>query len=736
MMTAGFVSFAQNFEDVMLWRALKDVQDGFYIDIGAFSPRENSVTAAFYDRGWRGINVEPNVHLYRDFLQARPRDITLNVAVGDRAGTSTIYLVSNPALSTLSAEMARHRGREGYGIVERPIKVETLGSIHRTHVPRGQLVHFLKINVDGLERQVLLGVDWGRLRPWIVVVGATRPMSADASQAGWEEILGNARYTFAYADGLNRFYVANEHDHLLGAFAAPPNVFDGFMRSSEYQAITRANRSQARTAKLEAELSAVKSSASWRLTTPLRGLTKRLRSTRRRAAWTANRIRGRVATIVARRRGGDPAPRDQSIVNSDRGGGQTHLEAPRRLLVDVSNVLQSEWRSGIPRVVRSILRALPGELPGIHVMPVFATRGRPGYRIAPPAHRPQLTEADLGSCEPVVIQPTDIFLGLDYRPDLTVAQAAFFEELRRAGARLYFVVYDLLPLTLPHRFHPDAAENQRLWLRVVATADGAFCISEATAADLAKWLDSYLAPDASRPSILSFPLGADFDESRTLGLPPDAPRVLGEMARRPTFLMVGTLEARKGHDQALEAFELLWTSGVDVGLVLVGKRGWLVDALLARLSAHPELGTRLQWLEATSDEYLAKVYETADCLLFPSEGEGFGLPVIEALWHRTPVLARDLAVIREVAGEDATYFDGFDGASLASAIQAWLNTPRPSRPKPPDWIHTRTWKASATALAGLILSEAAGTASPNEGTRGQAAGSDARGEPKGAALSP
>lgn len=709
-MTTKFVSFAQNLEDVMLWRALKHVDNGFYIDIGAYSPREDSVTAAFYERGWRGINIEPNVHLWQAFLEARPRDISVNVAAGDTPRTSTIYLVSNPRLSTLSADAARDRGREGYGVVARPIEMQTLASIWQTHVPPDQPVHFLNVGVEGFERQVLLGGDWVRLRPWIVVVDATRPMSADASHTEWEQILAQARYTFVYEDGFNRFYVAAERGDLIQAFGHPPNIFDGFVRASEHAAVERSKQSDERAARLEVTLSALRSSRSWRLTAPLRAVTQRAtsvwklalrrvrrihRSFRRRLVDVSRSIRGDTATEIG-------APRSVAV---SYGSRPTLLADQPRLLVDVSNVVQTQSRSGIPRVVRSLLNALPGELPAGHsVTPIFATIDRPGYRLAPPIDPSRVLPRDLGSCEPVEIRRTDTFLGLDFRPEVVVAQADFFSELRRVGVRVYFVVYDLLPLTLPHRFRGEAAENHRRWLEVVARADGAFCISQATASELQTWLDSYSGRDARHPTISSFPLGADFEQSTpTTGFPPDARDVLGKLTRRPTFLIVGTLEARKGHEQALDAFELLWNAGADVGLVFVGTRGWLVDRLLARISGHPKLGTRLHWLEGISDEYLSKVYEASSCLLLPSEGEGFGLPVIEALIRGTPVLARDLPVIREIAGENATFFVGFDAASLANAVRARLDSPHPSRPEPSDWIKTRTWKASAKVLARLIF---------------------------------
>src|SRR3546814_20205534 len=94
--------------------------------------------------------------------------------------------------------------------------------------------------------------------------------------------------------------------------------------------------------------------------------------------------------------------------------------------------------------------------------------------------------------------------------------------------------------------------------------------------------------------------------------------------------MVGTLEPRKAHAQAIAAFESLWARGTDIALVIVGKLGWRVDGLPDRLRRHPEFGKRLFWLEGISDEFLEQLYARTSFLLGASEGEGFGLPLIEA----------------------------------------------------------------------------------------------------------
>ena len=230
------------------------------------------------------------------------------------------------------------------------------------------------------------------------------------------------------------------------------------------------------------------------------------------------------------------------------------------------------------------------------------------------------------------------------------AQRAFYQKLRHQGVQVKFVVYDLLCIFLPQYFGPGVAENFAKWLDVVAESDGAFCISEAVAGDLARWMAQHAPERAARFAIDWFHLGADIQNSvASTGLPADAGNLLATLKKSPSFLMVGTLEPRKGHAQILDAFERLWQENRQVNLVLVGKQGWLVGDLVPRLKRHPELGRRLFWLEGISDEYLEALYAASSSLIAGSYGEGFGLPLIEAAQHGISFIARDIPVFREVA---------------------------------------------------------------------------------------
>lgn len=324
-----FISYAQNFEDIILWRALGHIQNGFYVDVGANDPEVDSVTKAFYDRGWCGINVEP-VPKWFDKLKAnRNRDINLNVAAGNVDGSLALFEIPNTGLSTLSREIAqRHKHESGYEFIERLVPVTRLTDIIAAH--HSGPIHFLKIDVEGAEREVLQGLDLNKLRPWIILVEATLPNLPTGNHDAWEPILLGGRYEFAYFDGLNRFYLAKEHEELADHFKVPPNFFDDFALSStcflarnvvqeaesrERQAICTAQQSEKRAREfevqskeagdrakeIEARLREVYLSRSWRVTAPLRRLMSRIRAIKRRVPRSKQRAAQMLLVPIARR---------------------------------------------------------------------------------------------------------------------------------------------------------------------------------------------------------------------------------------------------------------------------------------------------------------------------------------------------------------------------------------------------------------------------------------------------
>lgn len=379
----------------------------------------------------------------------------------------------------------------------------------------------------------------------------------------------------------------------------------------------------------------------------------------------------------------------------------------KQLFVDISELVIRDAKTGIQRVTRSVLRQLIDAPPqGYRIEPVYAST-ESVYRyarlfIAKFLGSPNAALTD----DAIEYSAGDVFLGLDLQHHVVSAQEIFYQHLRRHGVQIHFVIYDLLPLTMPKAFPDGTAQSHKKWLDVIAQGDGVICISKAVADELAGWLKAN-NPERQRPFKISwFHLGADIDNAEfSHGMLGNTETELKAIQHQPSFLMVGTIEPRKGHAQTIAAFEILWAQNIQANLVIVGKQGWMEENLIKKLYHHFERGKRLFWLEAISDEYLEKVYSASACLIAASEGEGFGLPLIEAAQHKLPIIARDIPVFREVAGEHAYYFSGKKPADLALAIKNWLGQFEAGQHPTSDHMPWLTWKESTERLKQILFNE-------------------------------
>ena len=248
----SFISYAQNFEDIILWRALKHVRNGFYIDVGANDPAIDSVTKSFYDQGWSGINIEPLISHHADLQQERPRDINLQCAAGEICGEIELWECDIRGWATSDKSVIALHEENGHVGVFHKVPVLPLSEICNANV-KGE-IHFLKIDVEGFEKTVLEGMDFSHFRPWVLVLEATRPNSAEEVYDEWENIVLSNNYLFAYTDRLNRFYVASEHSELLDAFHYPPNVFDDFISVKQWTAVLCMQQAEAKAEKIAIKL--------------------------------------------------------------------------------------------------------------------------------------------------------------------------------------------------------------------------------------------------------------------------------------------------------------------------------------------------------------------------------------------------------------------------------------------------------------------------------------------------
>jgi glycosyltransferase involved in cell wall biosynthesis len=387
-----------------------------------------------------------------------------------------------------------------------------------------------------------------------------------------------------------------------------------------------------------------------------------------------------------------------------------------RLFVDMSAIIKQDYRTGIQRVARAICNELVNNPQKIDIELVYTTpNDSEFYRANALMNKISSGGRVYGGDQWIEFCPGDILLFLDFHPAIAISHKNKTQFLRNKGILVYHVVHDILPVTNPEFFWPGLCLEFYEWLLAVSDSDGAICPSRAVAAGLSDWLKAN-GPKRLRPFKIHWShWGADLENSvPTCGLPDDVPQILAQLAARPSFLMVGTVEPRKGHMQTIAAFDRLWEKGFDVNLVIVGRAGWInllqempitIQKIVDALRQHSELGKHLFWLEAISDEYLERVYAVSTCLIAASEGEGFGLPLIEAARHKLPIIARDIPVFREVAGDSAYYFSSKSAIDLAYELKAWLALYQSGQHPKSDAMPWLTWKQSTKQLLDLILQE-------------------------------
>ncbi len=324
-----FVSYAQNAEDVVLWRALHSLTTGRYVEVGANDPTTHSISRAFYDRGWSGIAIEPVPALAEAFRTDRPRDVVVEAAITSaEVDEVVLHLIPDTGLSTLRDDIGSEHDRAGWPVSDVPVAARRLDDVLSEHLATDDDVHFMVVDTEGAERQVLESIDLSAWRPWVIVVEATAPMSDRRTHEDWDDLVLSAGYECVLFDGLSRWYLAKEHQDLREALDHPACALDRWVGHRTFEAETRAAAeaeenarlreendllltqvvtwrgevlrrwaeaataaihspgaggiSSHESARLRAELDAMQRTVSWRVTAPLREIrTAQLRRSRR-----------------------------------------------------------------------------------------------------------------------------------------------------------------------------------------------------------------------------------------------------------------------------------------------------------------------------------------------------------------------------------------------------------------------------------------------------------------------
>lgn len=380
------------------------------------------------------------------------------------------------------------------------------------------------------------------------------------------------------------------------------------------------------------------------------------------------------------------------------------------IFYDVTEISRLNRKTGIQRVTWEIFQALgtlTSHSPWVLVPVIGNASSKHFYKVDIDIG----AESFLAASDAIAISPSaaDLFLSVDLHYKIEPELVSVLNGYRTSGCSIFFIVYDILPITHPELFavndkwfgNEDFLAQFTYWLSSAAALSNALIsISMTTQSHVETWLEGQSIAKNRRPRLAHFRLGTS--QLKFLETPP-TPQIDGVFDSSTTFLMVGTLEPRKGHTLALDAFDILWNEGKKPKLVIIGKPGWKSEALTLRIKSHPHLEANLFYLDSATDDELVYSYTNASALLSISEAEGFGLPNIEAASYGLPIIARDIEVFREVCGDGAYYLtNDLNPEILARNLQTWIGLSDAGTAPSPAQIKLISWRDSALELLSAI----------------------------------
>jgi glycosyltransferase involved in cell wall biosynthesis len=383
----------------------------------------------------------------------------------------------------------------------------------------------------------------------------------------------------------------------------------------------------------------------------------------------------------------------QDLIAGILARAEPELAPSKRLLVDATSTVRIDYGTGIQRVTKEIVRNLALRNDQSEFAVIYCDNNEGFLKVS--------TDPDSASFKKTVdkirLLGGDTILMLDSSWEFYQTHLPFLLSARQHGADIVSCLYDLVPVRLEAMCHPGIPPVFVAWLESALTYSTAFvCISKSVADELYAMLKAIRFPRTLR--IGYWHLGADFSAGCAVPPKPATARM-----KRRSFLMVGTIEPRKAHRVAIEAFETLWKEGFDIDLVVVGKPGWESDQLINRLRLHPTAGTRLRWHADAKDDELRRFYHECDALIATSFVEGFGLPLVEAMHFGKPVIVSDIPVFREVTegSSFAKFFEVGSSTGLATAVREFI-TESDGEERPVERPSWASWSASAAELQRVL----------------------------------
>lgn len=380
-----------------------------------------------------------------------------------------------------------------------------------------------------------------------------------------------------------------------------------------------------------------------------------------------------------------------SIINSNNNNNINITSTKPQLFINVSQIVKFDYKTGIQRVVRSILNQLLSNPPeGYDVVPVYADTTTYGYKCA--GKYINNNTADLA----ITFKKGDIFFNLDYDRSEAIFQFPLLKKMQDVGVKIYFFVHDMIPITHPYFFSTEEdsvyKKQHEEWIKVATSFDGAVCVSQFTADSVRKWCVENNT-NSNVPLYVSWN-GYDIESSSPVkGITPKQRIMMDKCFERQTLLMVGTIEPRKGHQAVINSL-----IKHRANILFVGKQGWLVDSVVESIRSNSLFGKRLFWISDASDECLEECYKKADGVIIPSYVEGFGLPIVEAAAYNKPIIARNIPVFKELIQDSAVFFNNDD--ELGDVINMWTSQQHKVMPSK---VPLLTWKESTNRILSFII---------------------------------
>lgn len=355
----------------------------------------------------------------------------------------------------------------------------------------------------------------------------------------------------------------------------------------------------------------------------------------------------------------------------------------RKLFIDVTEVRNKDTGTGVQRVTNNVLSNIYKLVQNYEIIEVVGKRHGQGFY-------------NVKTGKAIRVSNGDIFFGLDLSKFLIPSHRNFLDKMKKNGIKVYFFVHDLIPILYPELCPQKKDLKFEEWAETVVRYDGIIANSKATMDSVHEWTKtlpkSKFNPDLKYSYVH---LGADFKKENTAL----ENNVIDSV---PTFLMVSTIEPKKKYDQVIKAFSKLWDEGIDIKLKIVGRLGWNSDITKSLIVDNPNYNKKLFWYNSgISDQELAEQYKSATAVIVASIVEGFGLALVEASNYQKPLIIRDLPVFREIVGDNAFYFSGFEPDDLAEKIKEWIEQYR-NNTYPKSCKYTETWETCTKKICEIL----------------------------------